>query len=851
MKPSFFRRLAATLIACAPLAACAIDAPPAPDLHNREVRFTLLHTADWHSRLFPYNEAVSVTDTALGLQQSKAPFGGAARMNWLIQRERAHADRLLHLDSGDCFQGAPIFNFFSGEAEVRSLDHTGVDGVVIGNHEFDRGAQNFAQQYSQWATFPVLAANYQFEDPTTPGSAALGNLARPYHMYDVRGLKVAVIGFGNLSSITSLFDQPNRTGITALNTTEVAQFYIDMVRAEGADLVVGLSHLGLTDDVTMINHTTGFDVILGGHLHIVLNPPEQAIDCLPVDADGNHFIPQLDCNNSTPGQNSAGCAPVACNPATDCCNPRGVCPPTGVGGSTAWTLRPGYRARACHPRGVVLQHSGAFMKYLGRLDLVLSDDPARASHVQIGDAAFGPLETESGFTNYDPIDRFEVVGYHYTLFPVDSTVPEEPTMAQLLQPYSLALDRVANLDNLIGYSPNGVSRTAANGGDSAMGNLVTIAMQRRLGVQTDFALTNTLGIRDAIPPGPVTVDQIFNVFPFDNSITTLQLSGREVREMFDFIARRSGGRGCNSQAQISGSRVVIQCGGCDRDGIPGPDVDATGALLTGCASTINIGLRADAAGPAPHMCNVDSDCLPPVVGCNVDTDCPLNSNGAHVTCANSMCNVPPEAVSICEPRAHYCMSPLVLNGSYSLAANDYIAAGGSGFFVLQRNTTQVNTGVQLRDALVDFVQNGQPCGYNADTANQFRMMHPTQAQHGDDGLTQCAMDADCADGFTCSCPERYSYDSTMMMCLGHSTTTAVCPNMNAPGRCVLAACQTDLAAQVAARCPTVDPPNDPGAVQRCQCSAQGRAGESCRILSCFDESVGAIADGRLHMETYQ
>jgi 5'-nucleotidase / UDP-sugar diphosphatase len=126
--------LFATAIA---IASCA----PAPngndggviELHDRDVRFTLLHTADWHSRLFPYNQNVSATDAQLGLQQSKAPFGGAARMNWLIQRERAHADRLLHLDSGDCFQGAPIFNFFGGEAEVRALNQTGVDAVVIGN----------------------------------------------------------------------------------------------------------------------------------------------------------------------------------------------------------------------------------------------------------------------------------------------------------------------------------------------------------------------------------------------------------------------------------------------------------------------------------------------------------------------------------------------------------------------------------------------------------------------------------------------------------------------------------------------------------------------------------------------
>jgi 5'-nucleotidase/UDP-sugar diphosphatase len=180
-----------------------------------DVRLTLLHTADWHSRLFPYFQQVNQTDQNLGLDPENAPFGGAARMNWLIQRERRHADRSLHLDSGDCFQGAPIFNFFNGEAEVRALAHTGVDAVVIGNHEFDRGALNFARQFSRWGTFPVtLAANYQFDDPTTPGAPSSAASRAPTPSSTSAGSRSASSGLGNLSSITSIFDQPNRLGIT-------------------------------------------------------------------------------------------------------------------------------------------------------------------------------------------------------------------------------------------------------------------------------------------------------------------------------------------------------------------------------------------------------------------------------------------------------------------------------------------------------------------------------------------------------------------------------------------------------------------------------------------------------------
>ena len=38
-----------------------------------------------------------------------------------------------------------------------------------------------------------------------------------------------------------------------------------------------------------------------------------------------------------------------------------------------------------------------------------------------------------------------------------------------------------------------------------------------------------------------------------------------------------------------------------------------------------------------------------------------------------------------------------------LAVNNYIAAGGSGFFVLKRNTSQQDTGVSLRDALTVYL----------------------------------------------------------------------------------------------------------------------------------------------------
>jgi 5'-nucleotidase len=664
-----------------------------------------------------------------------------------------------------------------------------VDAVIIGNHEFDRGALNLARQFRQWATYDILAANYQWDDPSNPGSAELGRLSKPYAVYNLRGVTVGVIGLGNLSSITSVFDQPNRPGITPLNMVETTQFYIDQLRSQGVDIMVAVSHVGLEDDIRMIQSTTGLDVVLGGHLHIVLNPTQEVVDCQAVNARGEHFIPQLEVARTSTG---GAAAAAACGPE-DCCDPVGVCRPAGQ--RAHWQVARGFRERRCEPRRVVLQHSGAFMKYLGRLDLVLSRDPQRISPARAA--------------QYDNRDRYEVVSHRYTLFPVDRTVPEEPTMKRLLEPYARALDTLANLDTLVGYAPNDVLRTAAGGGDSPLGNLVSTSMWLRLGIQTDFSLTMTFGIRDNIPAGPVSIDQVFNVFPFDNSITTMNLSGREVQEMFDFVARRSAGRGCNSQAQIAGARVVLACGSCAR-------ADTQGMASQGCAETVNIGVRGD---PAAQN-----------IRCMSDNDC----NGGNVAA------VPVERRSLCEPSTRRCMVPLDLNASYAAAVNNYIAGGGSGFFVLQRNTTQVDTRVEQRDAVIDRVRQARPCGY--DTANTIQrnrargvtdMVALTLPQQPDDGLRDCRVDMDCAGPIpsACACPDRTDYRDNAGMCAPGA------------GRCVLRQCQEDVAALVLQSCPQL-----PGqARERCVLGAQARAALSCRILSCLDDATGAAVDGRLQM----
>lgn len=768
------------------LAGCPSSEAPV-HVHGR-LRATLLHTSDMHSRIFPYDVLVSQSDASLGLGAEGAivNVGGAARISHILGRERARADRVAHIDGGDCFQGAPVFNFFSGEAEMRAVAQMGADAMVIANHEFDRGGLNVATQIQKWATFPVLAANYKLESLDTAGTAGLARVLSPYTVVDMDGLKVLVLGMGNLSSITSVFDQPNKLGITPLNTADVTQFYVDLMRPM-VDLVVLVTHLGLESDQRMIEQTEGIDVVLGGHNHIVLQPPKTVEDCACVDEKGQHFI-------EVPSS-----APV---------DPDGPVDPTLVPGDPCRRGR-AYVRRSCTPRPVVLAHSGAFAKYVGRLDLVVSD--------RAGD-----------FASYASTNGFEVLDHAYQLFPVTDAVPEDPAVAALLEPYALGLQSMIDLELLVGYAPDGSKRSAPSGGDSPLGNLVATAAWLRQGVQTDFALTNSTGIRTDMVPGPVTVEQMFNIFPFDNSITKMQLSGVEVRQLFDFVARRSASRGCTSQAQIAGARLAVRCQGCATSCQADGDCPTGSACVSGscspapaCASEIYVGStdRKCASNADCNVCRADvGRCATTGEVCKADADCP----SLLVACDTT--NVDADGLGRCG-------KPIDPIGSYELATSNYLAAGGSGYRVLQRNTTQFDTKIQQRDALIDYVRQGKPCGYD-----------PALTSTG--GLRACTLDAECGtDGaYVCACAGGVTEDATSGAC---TTMASGCPG--AKGRCVLSTCRAEVAAFHRRHC--AETPDAKSAADcvahRASCSV---AGEECKYLSCVDRRIGNFSDGRILME---
>lgn len=836
----------AALVGASSLPACSSSTSPTearpcgPGEKACEVSLTILHTSDIHSRLFPYEQVITQVDATLGLGElnTVANVGGVGRMSYVLQRERARSGRVIHLDSGDCFQGAPIFNFFRGEPEVRAMSQLGVDAAVVGNHEFDYGAQNVATQFSKWSNFALLSANYKYDtlDTNAPPFGRVGTVAKPFTVLNAGGLKIAVIGMANLSSLTSIFDAPNRTGVTPINTAEVVQFYIDLLRPY-VDLVGATSHMGLEVDQRVIRNTTGLDFIMGGHNHVVINPPQEIKDCSADPTTNESFVWAVNPNVEV---------------STDKAPPDDPDPALkGRAGNFDPEFHPWMFKRACTPRKVLIVHSGAFAKYVGRLDVTVTNRPELASPT--GNPA-----------DYDPVNGFEVLSTRYQAIPITAEVPEDPVMVDMLQPYRRQLDNLVDLDILVGYSPGGSRRFSTTGGDSPLGNMVATSIWLRLGVQTDFSLTNSTGIRTDLNPGPITVEQMYNIFPFDNSISKMQLSGVEVQELFDFASRRSANRGCASQIQIAGARIRMNCTGCDRltlnceDDAPclaaGRDACdlATKRCITRCGTDEDCRLKkGGVCDPVRKQCEINSCAEQVYIGntgarCNVDQDCvgpgeapnpgQCDKSGARgfcpdgarrclvdEECADQPGQVVPGSCDISPARVQgVCMALIRDVNRYELATSNYLAGGGSGFRVLQRNTTQLDTKIQQRDALLDYMRAGRPCLWSDKNATP-------------DGLRACNVDADCGSpDAVCSCARAVTQAGNRCETTGECGTS---------GRCVLRACRDEVAQFHLKRC--AGAPNQ----ESCQkeVGACPLAGETCKVLTCIDQNLGSKSDGRVEM----
>lgn len=231
--------------------------------------------------------AYTLTDQDfVALARDYGKVGGMDRLATLIKAIRAERpDNTLFLDGGDTWQGSYTSLHTQGADMVEVFKALGCDAMTA-HWEFTYGQERVEELVGELG-FPFLCGNVRdtaWDEPVFENTA----------FFERGGVRIAVVGqaFPYTPVANPRYKIPDWSfGIRE----EDVQQHVSTARAEGAEVVVLLSHNGFDVDRKLAGRVPGIDVILTGHTHDALPKVERVGDTLLV-ASGSHgkFLSRLD-----------------------------------------------------------------------------------------------------------------------------------------------------------------------------------------------------------------------------------------------------------------------------------------------------------------------------------------------------------------------------------------------------------------------------------------------------------------------------------------------------------------------------------------------------------------------------
>ncbi len=211
---------------------------------------------------------ISINDVYRTVGIDNGQTGGLARVRTLRKQLSSEYDHVLLLHAGDFLHpsfnskqdnGASmiqIMNYLDG-----SFDHFDDDMLVVfGNHEFDKSSAQYTSLMSGLianSEFTWLDSNIEWQSDFIQPEQLQSYVLKHYGQ-----ITIGVFGFTT--------DMQHPTYVKSFNDyRSTAAHYVPLLRAQGADIVIALTHHWLQDDIAMMKLPEAIrpDIIFGGHEH--------------------------------------------------------------------------------------------------------------------------------------------------------------------------------------------------------------------------------------------------------------------------------------------------------------------------------------------------------------------------------------------------------------------------------------------------------------------------------------------------------------------------------------------------------------------------------------------------------
>ena len=220
---------------------------------QENLTLSLVHTNDLHSHLLPFNEYGDCTS------DNQNCLGGFARIIAFMKNEKQQNPDTIFLEAGDRFTGTAFYTLTKSKYLLPLFQMMPYDAATLGNHEFDDNLNETVSFISKWHS-PILAANI-----LSSAREPISQYIRPSAIIERNGRKIGIIGVTtpeiNILSGTAIEITPIKKAIAS---------EIKKLRAQNINIIIVLSHIGLTQDIKMAKALPDIDIIVGGHSHSLL-----------------------------------------------------------------------------------------------------------------------------------------------------------------------------------------------------------------------------------------------------------------------------------------------------------------------------------------------------------------------------------------------------------------------------------------------------------------------------------------------------------------------------------------------------------------------------------------------------
>jgi 5'-nucleotidase len=217
--------------------------------------------------------------------------GGLARVATLKRQLAADGRTPFLVLAGDFLSPSVASSVFRGAQMVAALNAAGVDLATLGNHEFDFGddilIERMREAKWQWVVSNVV---------DTRTDRPIGD-ASPYLIRTFGALKVGFIG---LCLNTSEISRDKLTHTRLVDPIAAAAQYLPRLKAEGATVIVAVTHLAFATDRELVERFPEIDLIIGGHEHFVITSTENRTLISKAGSDAR-WVARIDVNRRPQG----------------------------------------------------------------------------------------------------------------------------------------------------------------------------------------------------------------------------------------------------------------------------------------------------------------------------------------------------------------------------------------------------------------------------------------------------------------------------------------------------------------------------------------------------------------------